>query len=301
MILPINYLWSQLNGPQVRGITEAIFQEWKTIFDDKLNYLNQLSVETANDDHLTLLGLLSGLIRPTITEADRDYFLFTETAEQGSTHGFAALDDATSGGRLTKTGTGQGTHNKSLDAEHYRTLLKAWISGDGEIGSLALLDDICYNLTKLDLGPGQEPFYKFKFMQGDDIPQDRAPGDVYIDMGSLAQWRNPVHIYAVLNGIANTVYAPQPRLFVSIGTTGRVTNPSATPGAGKYETSVTVTMGVNTDTASIYYTTDGGTPSASSTKYTVPITLTETTTLKMIGIAPDFGDSDVVTVVYTIK
>lgn len=300
MILPIDYLWSQLNGPQVKGITDAIFDYWKIQFDEKLDYFNQLSVNTVNDQHLTLLGLLSGLIRPVITEADRDYFLFTEDVEHNFTKGFSDLEDPTIGGRLTKLDVGQGVQNTSLDEEHYRALLRAWTSGAGEIGSLALLDEICYQLHMLDI-PEQEPFYRFKFMT-ENIPSDRTYGDVYIDMGDMPQWRNPLHIYAVLNGIGNTAYAPVPRLFVSLGPTGRVSNPSISPESQTYEEPITVTMACNTDTASIYYTLDGTTPTAESTLYEEPfvLDLPGTTTVKAIGIAPDFGASDVVTRQYTL-
>ena len=224
MVIPISFLWKQLDGPQVSAIKEAVFEYWKTIFDDKLEYFNNISIETANDSHLTLLGLLSGMIRPTITEADRDYFYFTEDAEHGSVHGFASLDDPTSGGRLVKLGTGQGTHNASLNTEHYRALLRAFTNGEGELGSLQLLDDICYELTKLDLG-NVEPFYKFVFMLGDDIPAMRAQGDVFVDVGNLSDWHNPMHIHAVLKGIAQTIYSPQPQLYVSIDTSGACANP----------------------------------------------------------------------------
>ena len=41
---------------------------------------------------------------------------------------------------ITATDEGE-IHNVSLDTEHYRALLRAWVSGEGEIGSLELLDD----------------------------------------------------------------------------------------------------------------------------------------------------------------
>ena len=44
MILPIRYLWQQLNGPQTTGICKAIEEYWKTIFDNKLDYFNNLSI-----------------------------------------------------------------------------------------------------------------------------------------------------------------------------------------------------------------------------------------------------------------
>lgn len=302
MILPIRYLWEQLNGPQVTGICKAIEDYWKMVFDNKLDYFNTLSVNTANDAHLTLFGLLSGLVRPTISEPDRDYFYFTENAEQNVSHGFSDLNNLSVGGRFSKLDSGAGIHNVSLDTEHYRALLRAWTEGEGEIGSLELLDDICAELTKLDLGPGVEPFYRFSFMSGDNIPNDRAPGDVFLDMRSMDSWHNPLHIYAVLNGIANSVYAPQPRIFISLGASGAVSTPIISPAAGIYEGSVTVSISVaNPTDATIYYTTDGSTPTRDSTEYTGPFTVSESCIVKAFAIADEYGDSQVAQTIYTIE
>lgn len=301
MVLPVRYLWEQLDGPQVSALSDGLFEYWKTIFDNKLEYFNNISVDTASDIHLTLLGLLSGLVRPTISEADSDFFYFTEYAESDFKHGFGDLENPDIGGRFSRTDSGITTHNVSLDGEHYRALLKAWVSGEGDIGSLQLLDDICNELTKLDLGD-VTPFYQFDFMEGDHIPNDRAPGDVFIDMRSAENWHNPLHIYAVLQGIANSAYAPQPRLFVSIGASGRVSTPLITPDSGTYTGSVEVTIRVaNPQDADIYYTTDGSDPTTESTLYTGPFTITEGCQIKAIGVAPYYGDSIIGRAAYTIE
>lgn len=301
MILPIRYLWQQLNGPQVTGICKAIEEYWKEIFDNKLDYFNNFSIATVDDQHLTLLGLLSGLIRPVIQEPDATYFYFTEQAEHPVDHGFSDLADANVGGRFSKLDV-KGVHNVSLDSEYYRALLKAWVEGEGEIGSLMLLDDICKELTIKDIGPEEEPFYQFMFMAGDDIPVDRAPGDVYIDMRSMTNWNNPLHVYAVLRGIGDTAYAPQPRLFISLGASGQVAMPTISPVTGLYQDSVTVSMSVSAPAdATIYYTTDGTDPTTESNVYTDPFTITESMEIKAFAVAPMYGDSPIARVVYTIE
>lgn len=302
MILPIRYMWEQLNGPQATGLSNALFEYWKTIFDTKLDYFNNISIETANDDHLTLFGLLSGLVRPTISEPDKDYFYFTEYDEHLFSHGFSDINDTQNGGKLTKLDSGGGVHNVSLDTEYYRALLRAWTEGEGEIGSLMLLDDICAELTKLDLGEDAEPFYTFMFMEGDNIPVDRAPGDVYMDMRSAENWNNPLHVYAVVQGIANTAYAPQPRLFVSIGISGRVTTPHFSLGSGTYTGPQTCYITVaNPADAVIHYTLDGSDPTTDSPVYEGPITISESCTLKAIGVAPYYGDSTIERANYIIE
>jgi subtilisin family serine protease len=73
---------------------------------------------------------------------------------------------------------------------------------------------------------------------------------------------------------------------------------TATPKAGYYNKSFTVSLSAN-EPATIYYTTNGTTPTTSSTKYTTPISITKTTTLKFFGVDMLGNKSAVSTVVYT--
>jgi lysophospholipase L1-like esterase len=63
-----------------------------------------------------------------------------------------------------------------------------------------------------------------------------------------------------------------------------VATPAFSPVAGSYGVSQNVSITSATTGASIYYTTDGSTPSASSTPYTGPITVSASQTLKAIAI-----------------
>jgi len=71
------------------------------------------------------------------------------------------------------------------------------------------------------------------------------------------------------------------------------------PDAATFETSIVVSMSANVASAKIYYTNDGTTPTSASTLYEAPITLTATKTIKAIGIATDYTNSDVVSKTYT--
>lgn len=53
--------------------------------------------------------------------------------------------------------------------------------------------------------------------------------------------------------------------------------------------------------ATIYYTTDGSTPTTSSTVYTEPIAVSVTTTIKSIATVAGYPKSPVATGVYKIK
>lgn len=69
---------------------------------------------------------------------------------------------------------------------------------------------------------------------------------------------------------------------------------------GTYSSPQTVRISNNEEGSTVYYTTDGSAPTASSTQYTAPITISSTTTLKAVAVAGDVY-SDVTTATYTIN
>jgi hypothetical protein len=80
--------------------------------------------------------------------------------------------------------------------------------------------------------------------------------------------------------------------------------PAATPTfslvAGSYSGTQTVTLADTTSGAAIYYTTDGTTPTSSSTKYAAAISVAATETIKAIAVATGFVNSAVASATYTI-
>jgi hypothetical protein len=64
---------------------------------------------------------------------------------------------------------------------------------------------------------------------------------------------------------------------------------------------VAVTLGDGTSGATIYYTTDGSTPTTASSVYGGPLTLTQTTTLKAMAAASGMTSSAVASATYTIQ
>lgn len=80
-----------------------------------------------------------------------------------------------------------------------------------------------------------------------------------------------------------------------------VAAPTITPASGTYTSAQTVSITNNAEGATLYYTTDGTTPTAASTAYTKPVVLSKngTYTVKAIAIG-DEGKSRVVTHTYTI-
>ena len=79
-----------------------------------------------------------------------------------------------------------------------------------------------------------------------------------------------------------------------------VATPTFSPAAGAYTSAQSVTISCATAGATIRYTTNGTTPTASSTVYTQPITVNSNMTIKAIGMKSGLADSYVATAEYTI-
>ncbi len=77
--------------------------------------------------------------------------------------------------------------------------------------------------------------------------------------------------------------------------------PLLSPSGGTYVSSVVVTLTDSSPGATIYYTTDGSTPTTASTQYTGPISVTQITTIRAIAVAPDYAPSAVASATYTIQ
>ncbi|MGA9569862.1 MAG: chitobiase/beta-hexosaminidase C-terminal domain-containing protein [Candidatus Acidiferrales bacterium] len=76
--------------------------------------------------------------------------------------------------------------------------------------------------------------------------------------------------------------------------------PNFTPAPGTYVSGQSITLTDDTAGAVIYYTTDGTTPSHSSTVYNGAIAVSSSTTIKAIGSYPGLSDSAVVSGAFTI-
>ena len=106
-----------------------------------------------------------------------------------------------------------------------------------------------------------------------------------------------INAIGVLNGYANS----------SVASATYTLNlpPAATPtislGSGTYTVSQPVTISDTTAGVTIYYTTDGTTPTTSSKVYSGALTLNATETLKAIAVAVGYSPSAVATSAYTVN
>jgi hypothetical protein len=92
--------------------------------------------------------------------------------------------------------------------------------------------------------------------------------------------------------------------FIEYLEASEVVEPCATPViapvSGSYVSSVSVSITCSTPGSTIYYTTDGSTPTTASAVYTSAFELTASTSVKAIATAPGFDQSAMATATYNI-
>lgn len=117
--------------------------------------------------------------------------------------------------------------------------------------------------------------------------RDAAPQAVKFTVPTIANGKvyvggaGKVSVYGLLNGVQT------------------VATPVISPAGQTFTGSISVTITDTTPSAAIFYTTDGTTPTAASTAYTGPLTVTNTETITAIATAPGFVSSQPASQTYT--
>lgn len=120
-----------------------------------------------------------------------------------------------------------------------------------------------------------------------------------------------IYVDGVANGTANiTVTAgksgydsAEGTFSVTVTSVGQVSSPTASPPAGTYNDTQSVSLSTLTDGADIWYTTDGSDPTSSGARqqFSTAITVGDTKTVKAYAVKAGLADSDVVSFNYVIN
>ena len=116
----------------------------------------------------------------------------------------------------------------------------------------------------------------------------------YIGCYTSSDWRCYTSINSNIKGNNNAFFKKV------AGSTPTCELPSFSPAGGTFFSAQNVTISTTTEDATIYYTTDGSTPTTSSTVYSAPIAVSTTTTIKAIAAKAGYDNSGVATATYTI-
>lgn len=213
IIRPFRFIWRQLRGPQITAIIQATFVWLHDMFEGIFSYFHDFSIDTANTDHLSFLGLVSGFSRALVRIPNEKLFWFTDRPMHNNEHGFGDLNEPDIGGKLSDAVEDRvAASTTKLPPEIYRKLLKTYVHSEGSEGSLVLLDD----LTKTAWDYYQTRDYTYAFSIATANVMNVGCGDIVVRIGSLNMWQDgQLIIRAVYDYIENSFYKPAPRLVLS--------------------------------------------------------------------------------------
>ena len=121
-------------------------------------------------------------------------------------------------------------------------------------------------------------------------PYDIAGSGFALEVGAsdAASWQDYQTSTAAASVVSNPVL-------------GTAAAPVFSPAGGTFTAAQTVTLSSSTLLASIYYTTDGSTPTSASAKYSGPVTVSANTTINAVAYAPLNNPSTVASSTYVIN
>ena len=215
MIVPFSWLWEQLDGPIVTALRDGLYAYMYDEFNDKMDSLNELSIEDADSALLTVFGMLMGVPRPRVTtRGTSGRTMFQASYYRPSDYGFSQTPgpfdpDTNPGGAFSdRLETGEEGDLGMAPPRWYRAVLLAYADSEGNVGSLKLLDDVVTAVRSVD-DPGAIPDHRFNwFMSSDTI---HSVGDFEVYMSSLTPWADVPTASALIESIIYGSYAPVPR------------------------------------------------------------------------------------------
>lgn len=187
MLRPLRFLWEQFNGPQVTALFTAIFRYLQDQFNTTIDYFRHLDIYTANDAHLTLIGMLMGIPRPLIFAANPEFFLFTKEPGTDKERGFADLANRAVGGVFSDMSEAVSTA-QLMPKEYFRRVLVSWLENkDVAPNSLIFIDTVIHDAWD-SIHPGEPSPITIKYITPEDGNLGRTYGDIDVTMGRIYQW-----------------------------------------------------------------------------------------------------------------
>ena len=231
---PFRFIWRQLRGPQISAIIQAVMDWCIKEFSAFIEYWGTLRLDTANTEHLTTIGTLSGFPRAIVSIPNDKMFWFTDGPYHNSEHGYSDLHEFDEiAAYSTFTPTAHLTGGKFSDLEEdriaatssrlppevFREIYKVYVNSDGIEGSLVLLDDITYKAWMI-YQTQRLPMYYIEI-----IPRDtgvRNAGDLVVHLGSLRYWEDgQLIINSIYRTIEKALYLPDPKIFIDMTEDGQ--------------------------------------------------------------------------------
>jgi hypothetical protein len=185
---------------------------------------------------------------------------------------------------------------------------KVYVAGKGSVSAFGLLSAVAPTATAPTLSPIGGTYTSAQTVS----IADTTPGAViyYTTDGSTPTTASATYAAAITVSATTTVKAiavasgyttsPVSSATYTISTPTAAT-PTFSPAAGTYTAAQSITLADTTSGATIYYTTDGTTPTTVSAKYSAAITVSATTTIKAIAVASGYTNSAVGSASYTIS
>jgi len=168
-----------------------------------------------------------------------------------------------------------------------------------KVNTLANLINSCVDSAGGSAGDGSPCGSLFQFAGGHTASPARETVSAVLAIANAPTVNvDPLYQMATAEGVFEPILNSAP-VDWTLQLTRRPPAPSFSPASGSYNTAQTVTLSDRNSSATLYYTTDGSTPSATSIRYSGAISLSASATIRSIAIAGSLS-SAVASAAYTI-
>jgi hypothetical protein len=141
---------------------------------------------------------------------------------------------------------------------------------------------------------GDNPYTGTYTVNGDGTFSGNFPGpiyDIFTMTGVLDNGTAEIEYTYYQSGVGGVVSCVGESTYGPIGTNPAAATPALSPAPGSYTSPQTVTLSDTTSGATIYYTTNGATPTVESPVYNGPFQVSATTTVQAMAVASGYNNS----------